>query len=93
MMSASACQRSLLREENIGSKSCMVQLSRVGGPTITHVMYADDIVLFSKACRREAANINHFLETYYSWSGQTLNISKSGVFFSNYIFRCPIVSI
>ena len=54
----------------------------VGGPVITHVMYADDIVLFSKACRREAATINQCLETYCNWSGQSLNRTKSGVFFS-----------
>lgn len=45
----------------------------VGGPAITHVMYVDDIVLFSKACRREAATINHCLETYCSGLGQSLN--------------------
>ena len=56
----------------------------VGGPAITHVIYADDVVLFSKACRKEAATINQCLETYCSCLGQTLNRSKSGVFFSNH---------
>ena len=56
----------------------------VKGPAITHVIYADDVVLFSKACRKEATTINQCLETYCSWSGQTLNRSKSGVFFSNH---------
>ena len=56
----------------------------VGGPAIMRVMYADDIVLFSKACRKEAATINQCLETYCSWLGQSLNRSKSGVFFSKH---------
>ena len=56
----------------------------VKGPAITHVIYADDVVLFSKACRKEAATINQCLETYCSWLCQTLNRSKSGVFFSNH---------
>ena len=36
----------------------------IGSTPITHVMYADDIVLFSKACRREANTINDCLEKY-----------------------------
>ena len=36
------------------------------GPTITHVMYADDIVLFTKASRKDAANLVKVLEKYCS---------------------------
>ena len=50
-------------------------------PTITHVMYADDIVLFSKAFGKDATSPNRVLEKYCSWSGQALNRNKSGVFF------------
>ena len=50
------------------------------GLAITHVMYADDIILFSK----DAHNINAMLEKYYSWSGKITNKSKSGVFFSKH---------
>ena len=38
----------------------------IGGPAITHVMYADDIILFSKATRRDAAKINECLDKYCS---------------------------
>ena len=51
---------------------------------ITHVMYADDIVLFSKACGREANAINECLEKYCRWSGQMLNRAKSGIIFSKF---------
>ena len=54
----------------------------IGSTPITHVMYADDIVLFSKACRREANAINDFLEKHCRWSGQMLNRAKSGIIFS-----------
>ena len=56
----------------------------ISGPTITHVMYADDIVLFSKASGKDAASLNRVLEKYCSWSGQALNRNKSGVFFSKH---------
>ena len=54
----------------------------IGSTPITHVMYADDIILFSKACRREANATNECLEKYCRWSGQMLNRAKSGIIFS-----------
>lgn len=56
-------------------------------PAITHVMYADDIVLFSKATRMEAMAINECLDIYYKWSGQCINRSKSGMYFSKHTPR------
>ena len=56
----------------------------VRGPALTHVMYADDIVLFSKATRKDAETLASCLEKYYEWSGQSLNKTKSGIFFSKH---------
>ena len=55
----------------------------ISGPTISHVMYADDIVLFSKASRKDAESLVKILE-YYRWSSQAINRRKSGVFFSKH---------
>ena len=41
----------------------------VGGPDFTNVMFADDILLFSRAWSSDAATLNNCLEKYYTWSG------------------------
>lgn len=52
------------------------------GPALTYVMYADNLVLFSKANSREARVIDKCLDRYCSWSGQKINYNKSGLAFS-----------
>ena len=59
----------------------------LNGPASIHVMYADDIMLFSKATRMEGKAINECLDMYYKWSGQCINRSKSGIYFSKHTPR------
>ena len=54
----------------------------IRGPSISHVMYADDIIMFSKASKKEATNFIKCVDKYCRWSGQKINNNKSGVFFS-----------
>ena len=54
------------------------------GPTITHVIYADDIVLFPKASREDVGTISRILEKYSLGSGQLVNRNKSGIYFSKH---------
>ena len=56
--------------------------ANLNGPAITHVMYADDMVLFSKATRMEAKAINECLDMYCKWLGQYINKSNSSTYFS-----------
>ena len=65
-----------LRQSNIKG----IKTSK-SGPTITHVMYANDIVLFSKTTKKDAETISKILEKYSLWSGQLVNRSKLGIFF------------
>ena len=54
------------------------------GPTITHVIYADDIVLFPKASRKDVGTISRILEKYSLGSGQLVNRNKSRIHFSKH---------
>jgi exonuclease III len=72
--------RLLLREENLGSLHG-VKIARLS-PPISHLLFADDVMIFSKANNGEAATILKCLNSYSKWSGQCINFSKSAIFFS-----------
>ena len=57
----------------------------VAGPAFTHVMYADDIMVFARANYREVKILDDCLDTYCTWSGQKVNQSKSGLIFSKLV--------
>ncbi|XP_031120802.1 uncharacterized protein LOC116024038 [Ipomoea triloba] len=53
-----------------------------GAPSISHLFFADDSLLFFKANSQEAGVIKHCLEVYENLSGQSVNFHKSSVCFS-----------
>ena len=71
----------LIEKEHREGKISGVKMN-IGGLAITHVMYADDIMLFTKAKRCETTTLNECLELYCTWSGQRINRGKSGLVFS-----------
>lgn len=72
--------RILARAEAQGKLSG-IKVSRLS-PKITHLMYADDLVLYCKANTEEAAEAITCLQSYCSWTGQEINWHKSAVHFS-----------
>ncbi|KAL5753865.1 hypothetical protein ACOSP7_022085 [Xanthoceras sorbifolium] len=55
------------------------------GPLITHLFFADDSMIFTKATSTECLNIQHILLTYSRASGQSVNFQKSSVCFSKHV--------
>lgn len=54
----------------------------VHAPWISHLLFADDCIVFSEASQRGASRLQEALEVYSRGSGQMVNRDKSAVFFS-----------
>lgn len=52
------------------------------GLAITHLIFADDRLLFCKATRGEGLRLKEVLQQYELISGQSINFDKSGLIFS-----------
>ncbi|KAA3473267.1 reverse transcriptase [Gossypium australe] len=73
----SALMRLACQEKKIsGAKVCR------GSPTITHLMFAYDCILFGEVSNRGVNVFKDILSEYEACSGQCVNFKKSKVFFS-----------
>ena len=52
---------------------------------ISHLMFADDLIVFSKATMGAAATLKHFLQHFRDFTGLGVNWLKSVIFYAN----CP----
>jgi hypothetical protein len=60
---------------------------------LSHLLFADDLVIFTTATASEASIIQTCLDKYSRWSGQTVNVTKSNLLFSNNIAPTMISAI
>jgi len=56
-----------------------------GGPQISHLLFADDVLLFTKATNSQFRFINDLFDRFSRVSGLKINISKSRAFYSSRI--------
>ncbi|XP_027174297.1 uncharacterized protein LOC113773895 [Coffea eugenioides] len=52
------------------------------GPSITHLFFADDSLIFCKANQQQATELMRVLQVYATGSGQLINLDKSSILFN-----------
>ena len=52
------------------------------GPDISHMFFADDLLLFAEATETQATTISNCLSLFCTLYGQKVNLNKSSVYFS-----------
>jgi hypothetical protein len=85
----------------IGTKviSCLLRISLRGFKIarscspLNHLLFADDLVIFTHATSGEATITNNCLDKYSFCSGQTVNINKSSILFSKNTAPSTITAI
>ncbi|CAA7044678.1 unnamed protein product [Microthlaspi erraticum] len=63
-----------------------ISLSR-GGPKLSHICFADDLILFAESSVSQVQIIKKVFETFCSSSGQKVSLEKSKIFFSGNVSR------
>ncbi|XP_027109391.2 uncharacterized protein [Coffea arabica] len=71
----------LLDRAQRNKKLTGMRISR-SGPSITHLFFADDSLIFCKADKRQAEEVRRILKIYEHGSRQVINMEKFSVFFS-----------
>lgn len=73
---------SRLIKQNIQEKKIHGFKASRSGPAISHLLFADDSLVFCKATDEESQNMLHLLNIYQRASGQEINYKKSSIAFS-----------
>jgi hypothetical protein len=91
ILSTEVLSRLIHHQESIG----LLKGIKIGKhcPPITHLLFADDLLIFAKATLTEARTIKSCLDSYCAWSGQQVNEAKSSILFSKNTLASTIRSI
>ncbi|GMI90448.1 hypothetical protein HRI_002714100 [Hibiscus trionum] len=73
---------SFLRQGSVGNRVHGFRINRYA-LEITHLLFADDSLIFGEATTRGASNLKQLLQEYSECSGQLINYDKSRLFFSS----------
>lgn len=57
----------------------------VGAPLVSHLLYADDLLVFANGQKKSIKSLMDTLATYEKWSGQKISKEKSAIFMSKLI--------
>jgi len=72
----------------VNDKKILHMASPQGYLTPSHILYADDILVFCRGDNKFLGNLSIFLKTYGDFSGQYVNNSKSSFFTMDNSARC-----
>ncbi|CAN1132549.1 Transposon TX1 uncharacterized 149 kDa protein [Linum perenne] len=75
---------SFLIEKGINEGSLKGLTLNSGCPTLTHVLFADDTIIFGDASVAEAMKIRSTMERYANITGQVINNEKSSIMFGRH---------
>lgn len=53
----------------------------IGAPLVSHLLYADDLLVFANGDARTFSMLLRTLEKYENWSGQQISKEKSALYF------------
>ncbi|XP_019087314.1 PREDICTED: uncharacterized protein LOC109127232 [Camelina sativa] len=74
-------------EFSVASKAWKPITIACGGPKLSHVCFADDLILFAEASFGQIRDIRKVLEQFCLASGQKVSLEKSKIFFSDNVGR------
>jgi len=71
----------LIEANCMAGKWKAIPLTR-GGTRLSHLMFADDVVLLGEASKEQAHTIKNCLQEFCEASGQKVSMAKSSIYFS-----------
>lgn len=77
------CTEALIHILNQAEKKCRISGIQFNnaGPSVNHLLFADDNLLMCKAKKEECEELMHCISTYGNISGQVINVDKSAISF------------